>query len=60
MEYGNGWAPMIELDMTYVCTFETFLVKAAKNHSNKIFYLGSVCQGNPPGLGMQISHPPVK
>jgi hypothetical protein len=41
-------------------TFETFLVKAAENLSNKIFCLGLVRQEKPPGLGMQIGRPAAK
>jgi hypothetical protein len=41
-------------------TFETFLVKAAENLSNKIFYLGLVRQEKPPGLGLQIGRPAAK
>jgi hypothetical protein len=49
MEYGNGRATMIELDMVYVSYFGDFLVKAAENLSNKIFCLGLVRQEKPPG-----------
>jgi hypothetical protein len=49
MEYGNGRATMIELDMVYVSYFGDFLVKAAENLSNKIFCLGLVRQDKPPG-----------
>jgi hypothetical protein len=41
-------------------TFETFLVKAAENLSNKVFYLGLVRQEKPPGLGLQIGRPAAK
>jgi hypothetical protein len=30
MEYGNGWAPMIELDMTYVLYIGDFLSKGCQ------------------------------
>jgi hypothetical protein len=46
MEYGNGRATMIELDMVYVSYFGDFLTE---NLSNKIFCLGLVRQEKPPG-----------
>jgi len=62
---------MIELNMVMFRTFETFLVKAAKNLSNKIFCLGLVRLEKPPGrqekaarpapeLGLQIGRPAAK
>jgi hypothetical protein len=49
MEYGNGRATMIELDMIYVSYFGDFLSIAAENLSNKIFCLGLVRQEKPAG-----------
>jgi len=41
-------------------TFETFLVKAAENLSNKIFCLGLVRQEKPPGRQEKAARPAAK
>ena len=41
-------------------TFETFLVKAAENLSNKIFCLGLVRQEKPPGRQEKACRPGLK
>jgi len=48
---------MIELDMVYVQTLETFLVKAVENLSNKIFCLSIVRQERPPGRQEKACRP---
>jgi len=44
MEYGNGRATMIELDMVYVSYFGDFLSKGSRESFEQIFCVGLVCR----------------
>jgi len=55
MEYGDGRATMIELDMVHVSYFGVILVKAVENLSNKISCLGLVQKEKPPGCQEQAA-----